>query len=145
MEINPHLADQIYKQVGEELAAKQFSSGAMARAVAGANGNKGVAESLYAKFRFEELVRELEREAEREAAVQEQRIKKAIAVDLENSIYTCPNCGNRGQLKIKDGVNVVPFILLMLCGIIPGIIYHMICGYKGVCSNCGKTLVPRVK
>jgi hypothetical protein len=62
MKMNPHGADAVYKQVGEEIARKEFSPGAMARAVAESMGDKSLVESLYAKFRFEELVREMERE-----------------------------------------------------------------------------------
>ena len=62
MKINPHGADAVYKQVGEEIARKEFSPGAMARAVAESMGDKSLVESLYVEFRFEELVRELERE-----------------------------------------------------------------------------------
>lgn len=49
------LENLIYKQAAEEIAAGKFSPGPWAKACEKAQGNKNLAESLYVKFRTEEI------------------------------------------------------------------------------------------
>jgi hypothetical protein len=60
MPSNPHLDDELYRLVGEEVARKEFHPGAMARAVAEANGNNDLIQALYIKSRHAELLRQIE-------------------------------------------------------------------------------------
>jgi predicted RNA-binding Zn-ribbon protein involved in translation (DUF1610 family) len=144
MKTNPHLADAVYKQVGEEMARKEFSPGAMARAVAEADGNKARAESLYAKFRFEELVRELEREAVTEAQ-RRQNIEQQARERKRQNIFDCP-CGFSGKAKIKARGSILITLILLCVYVVPGLIYALVCsGYKAVCPNCGRLLADRVR
>ncbi|XOF33163.1 MAG: hypothetical protein ACL93V_14290 [Candidatus Electrothrix sp. YB6] len=148
MKTNQHLADAVYKQVGEEMIRKEFSPGAMARAVAEANGNKALAESLYAKFRFEELMRELEREVVAESSrrkKEEERQAEAIRQERQKGIYMCPNCGYYGKPKQMHQGSVLLMFLLLSVYVIPGIIYALIFnGHKGVCPKCGTVVAKKM-
>ncbi|MCC6356192.1 MAG: hypothetical protein IT577_20085 [Verrucomicrobiae bacterium] len=138
MNSDTDLTDAIYRQVGEEIAQKVYHPGTLAKAIAEAAGNRSLVESLYVRFRFDELVRSHQR------AAQEHK-QKAEAEDRQQGIYTCPACGHRGKLLIKEHGSEPIGFLLTLCFIIPGVIYSQK-GFwsEGVCANCRCTLVPRL-
>ena len=49
-----------------------------------------------------------------------------------------PNCGYRGKGKRKSRGSILVFLLLLLLGIIPGIIYFLVMsGYRLHCPECG--------
>ncbi len=127
MKTNPHLQDEIYRIVGEEVARKEYHPGPMARAVAEARGNRDMVQSLYIKFRYEELGRQIERAAR------------------EKDYLTCPKCGHYAKPELKSRGSVLLVLLLLCAFIVPGILYALIfSGYKAVCANCGNVLLKRV-
>ena len=128
---NPHLQDQVYRLVGEEVARNEFHPGPMARAVAESHGNRELVQGLYITRRFEELYRQ----AELEIITEEQR----------RGCVTCPRCGCFGRPVSKERGNILLVILLLMLYVIPGLIYAIAFqGYKGVCSSCGMTLFKKV-
>lgn len=50
----------------------------------------------------------------------------------------CPNqnCGFKGSPKVRSAYNPVIGILLLICGIVPGLIYMAITGVKVYCPKC---------
>jgi hypothetical protein len=145
MNVDPHLQDEIYRVVGEEVARREFHPGPMARAVSGAGGDPALVQSLYIKFRFEELVRQIERriapeELQRAVDEEQQRL-----TEVQQGVLKCPNCGHRGQPIQKARGNWIVLIVLFCLWIVPGLIYLLAYhGFKKVCSKCGKTLVELV-
>jgi hypothetical protein len=138
MKTNPHVNDEVYRIVGEEVAGKEFCPGPMARTVAECNGNRDLIQGLYIQFRYEELLRQIEN---------------------EKGTFDCPNCGFRGRLLRKARGNTalvvillfIPFLLgpfvgpLFLLFFAPGVAYLVAYGgYKGVCAKRGRTLLNRV-
>lgn len=148
MNPNSHLADRIYGQIGEELARNERSPGAAARAVSEAHGDRDLAESLYIKFRFEEIWRQLEVTRAAEEAARQAELQKQAALAAKNrksGRYTCPHCGYHGKLNKRHRGSLLVAFLLLLVYIVPGIIYAMIYnGLKGVCPKCGKTVVEKL-
>ena len=144
MQINKYLEDKIYHQIGEEMGRKEFQPGPIARAVAEAKGDKSIAESLYIKFRFEELSREIERKIVNEQSKHEQELEKR---KKEIGYVSCPHCGFFGKPKPKSRGSILLFLIFLCVYIIPGLIIYMIAfsGYKGVCPECGKTLQLKIK
>jgi hypothetical protein len=119
---SPRIEDELFAIIGEEVAQMQLRPGPMARAVAESNGNRDLVESLYIKFRFEELYRER-------------------GLDSE----ACPYCGHRGRLVRQPRGNWLLLIALFILFVVPGLIYLLAChGYKGVCANCRKTVIDRI-
>ncbi len=119
--------DIIFSQVGSEILKKDYSPGAMARAVAESEGNQNLVESLYIRHRFAEL------KNQREAVAAEELKKKAFVL--------CPKCGHLDNPVRKPRGNLIVFAVLLCFYILPGIFYGlMFYGYKGVCSKCGKKL-----
>ncbi len=130
MATKTELQDLVYRMVGEEVAAKDFHPGPMARAVQDAQGRNEMIQSLYIKFRYEELLRQIERERE---------------IETPKGTLECPGCGYRGIPVKKARGNGVLCVLLFFLYVIPGIIYLALYeGYKGVCGRCGKTLVDKI-
>ena len=133
MKKNPHVQDEIYRAVGEEVVRKEYHPGPMARAVAESAGNRDVVQSLYIRFRCEELERQVER------AEQQARERK------RQNIFDCP-CGFSGKAKIKERGSILLTLVLLCLFVVPGLIYALDCsGYKAVCPNCGRLLADRVK
>jgi hypothetical protein len=50
-----------------------------------------------------------------------------------------PNCGFRGEVEPQGGTDGCLFAVLLFFGIIPGILYILICGgmHKIICPKCG--------
>ena len=144
MKKNAHLQDEIYRTVGEEVARKEYHPGPMARAVAESAGNRDVAQSLYIRFRCEELERQIEREAVAEAQRRQNAEQKARERKRQN-IFDCP-CGFSGKAKIKARGSILILLVLLCIYVVPGLIYALVCsGYKAVCPNCGRLLADRVR
>ena len=131
MAMNPHLQDEIYAIVGDEVARNELHPGPMARAVAESQGNRDLVQGLYIKFRFEELYRKAEREATANA-------------ELVGAVR-CPQCGHTGRPIRKPRGSIVLLAVLFMFYVVPGLIYAIAFnGYKGVCAKCGKTLIARM-
>lgn len=120
--------DIIFSQVGSEILKKDYSPGAMARAIAESEGNQKAVESMYIRHRFAEL------KNERDAAAAEERKRKSFVL--------CPKCGHFDNPLRKPRGNLIVFAILLCVYIIPGLLYVLwFNGYKGVCSKCGKKLL----
>jgi len=49
-----------------------------------------------------------------------------------------PNCRYEGPALCKSQISIIIYVGLLLCGILPGIIYLIICqGYRYCCPKCG--------
>ena len=154
MKTNQHLEDIIYKQVGEEIARNELSPGAMAKSIAEAKGNKALVESLYAKFRHHELMREFELQQVKEKQSNEDRIrreKEQIEEERREGIYRCPKCDYHGKLKKKPRGSALLIVTLLLLSFLTGsiaaallvLLYAIFTsGSKGVCLEC-KTVVAK--
>ncbi len=59
------------------------------------------------------------------------------AFGSENKILTCLYCGYKGAPKASGGPNGCAFILLLLLGILPGLIYFFLVNRKFSCPECG--------
>ena len=160
MKTNEHLQDKLWTQVGEEVARKEYSPGPMAKAVAESNGNRDLVQSLYIKFRREELLRQMERESqqqeiqrreqqevERKRINEEARIKKLQRNgDITTQAWSCAACGFNGFLNIKTRGSLFVFIILLFLGLVPGIIYAIAHNnYRGVCPHCGAVVIRKWK
>lgn len=56
----------------------------------------------------------------------------------EEIICPNPNCGYRGPGKRDGGSSGCLLLILLLCGLLPGILYLLLCGTPGViCPRCG--------
>lgn len=57
---------------------------------------------------------------------------------------TCPWCGYKGEFEGRkfDLFSWIIFVLLFLCGIIPGVVYAIWLGFQDRCPEC-KANVPR--
>ncbi len=142
IETNPHLKDEVYRIVGEEMARRELHPGPMARAVQEAQGRSELIDSLYVKFRHEELLRHFERAAAEQDArtTNDEQMRQ-----IKPSLVACPNCGHHGEPLVKERGNGALCVLLFLLGIVPGIIYAIDRrGYMGVCGNCGQMVVERI-
>jgi len=121
MKPNTHVRHDLYRIVGEEVARHEFHPGPMARAVEEAHGNSDLIQSLYIKYRYEELLLQVER---------------------EEAVLPCPKCGYRGRPLRKPRGNAGLLFILGCFFILPGLMYGVAySGYKGVCAKCGRTLV----
>jgi hypothetical protein len=52
----------------------------------------------------------------------------------------CPNCGGSGVVKargLQGGGEVLICILLLVCGVIPGLVYYIWKDGKPCCTQCG--------
>jgi hypothetical protein len=126
MGTNPHVQDEVYRLVGEEVARNEFHPGPMAHAVAEAHGKRDLIEGLYIRFRYEELLHQMQ-------------------ADLREPAFACPNCGYGGRPVPKPRGSWALLILLFCLYIVPGVIYLFVYnGYKGVCAKCGRTLIERM-
>lgn len=135
------LVDLAYKVAGVEMARKEYQPGPMAKAVAKGKGNRDLVQSLYVKFRCEEIVLALE--AER-AKMQAEALRK-FAHQQTTGIFECP-CGFNGKGKKVERGNIMTGLLLSCFCLIPGILYGISAsGYRVVCPSCGQTLVERCK
>lgn len=134
--MNPHLKDEIYRVVGEEIARNEYHPGPMARAVAEAQGNRDLVESLYIRFRHEEVARQFEHDAPRRRADALERNKRGL--------YDCP-CGFSGEPTKKARGSVLLTLVLLCVYVIPGLIYAIVfSGYKGICPDCGRTVAAKL-
>ena len=125
----------LYDQVGIELATRDYHPDCYARAVAVAHGEKEKVEYLYVDYRVGDLKR-----------AAEEREESPRSATADPGSYRCPRCGYHGALKPRARGSVVVCILLMCLYVLPGIVYGVIFGgYKGVCSHCGATILPRLK
>ena len=145
MATNPHIQDTVYRIVGEEVARKEFHPGPMARAIADASGHAELVQSLYIKYRYEELVRQIERDIaakELECAAEEEQRRH---LDASTGVFTCPYCGYRGR-PVRKPRGSWPVLLVLFClYIVPGLIYMLAySGYKAVCAKCGETLIRKL-
>jgi len=142
--------NQLYVQVWEEVARQEYQPGLIARAVAEARGNRDVAQSLYIKYRFEELAHQVERNIEERAArVAKEQLEK-LKKDKLAGVFTCWNCSFRGKPLIKKRGNDPTYVwldflvgLLLLCAfVIPGAIYlGWVASIKYYfCPKCGAKL-----
>lgn len=131
MTTDAHVQDKIYAMIGEELSRKEYHPGPLARAVAEANGDRNKLESLYIRFRFEELYREAELAYQVEA--------------MASGALTCPYCHHTAMPERVARGNALLLIFLFCLYIVPGLLYAIaFSGYKAICSNCGKTLVDHI-
>ncbi len=56
----------------------------------------------------------------------------------ENIICPNPNCGYRGPGAKDGGSSGCLLLILLVCGVLPGILYLLFCGKPGVvCPRCG--------
>ena len=54
----------------------------------------------------------------------------------------CKDCGFKGKSLVLDGEKgTVTLFLLLLCGLIPGLIYMLLVPAKRICPNCGSKRV----
>jgi len=63
-----------------------------------------------------------------------------------SSDFICPNpnCGYRGKPEREPFGSILACMLLLFCGIVPGVIYWALCiGTKLICPNCKMTLDKR--
>lgn len=88
--MDEHTQDQLFTRVGQEIARKEFSPGAMARAVASAKGDKSIVEALYIECRVNEVARE-----QREAELNRRPTVVIRRVWAEGASYNCPHCNRR--------------------------------------------------
>lgn len=137
---SPFIQDEVYRVIGEEIARKEFYPGPMARAVAEARGSNELVQSLYIKFRFEQLVREI-----RAGTAPEELLDVAEATkytEIQKGIFECPHCGHCGVPKRRPRGEMLIFLLLLCLFVVPGLIYAISNhGFKGVCAKCGRTLI----
>ncbi len=101
------LCTEIDEEVAREVALKQYSAGAMAKAVSEAGGDSELVQTLYIKHRTEELLLMIERE--------ENQVKSPTAADVGETeqVYECLNCGFKGALKKEMPISV-SFLLLLV-------------------------------
>lgn len=148
MKENSDLQSDLYRAIGEEIARKEYFPGPIARAVAEALGNKNLVQSLYIKFRYEELSRQMEKDIAENAKQDEQQTQKrnaAIIREQQQGIYRCSKCGFHGKPDIKRRGSIPLMIILMCFYFLPGIIYAIFRnGNKAMCPTCGYTICPRI-
>lgn len=140
------LEDEVYRIVGEEVVRKEYHPGPMAKAVAEGRGNRDMVQSLYVRFRCQDLIRSLEREAVAKREKRKRELEEARRRTREN-IFDCP-CGFSGKANVvpREPFSMVVLIVGLLLFILPGILYLVsIAGYKAVCPKCGRTLAEGVK
>jgi hypothetical protein len=148
MKTNPPVQDEVYRIVGEEVARKTYYPGPMARAVAEGLGNRDLVQSLYIRFRCEEVTRIMQRNAlaeqERREREDEERRVEALRRKTEN-IFEC-TCGFSGKAKVQARGNMGIAVALSCLCIVPGLMYGLATdGYRAICPTCGRTLAEHVK
>ncbi len=110
-----------------------------ASAISKASGKHDRARALYIRIRGQILADA----AEEERLTQE---RARLATERRTGNYTCPNCGHLGVPEKVARGNPLLCALLLLLFIVPGVLYGLVYGgYKGVCFNCGHTIIPRTK
>lgn len=66
-------------------------------------------------------------------------------VELPGNVAVCTTCAAIGQVRVGRRVNRWIFVLLLLCYVVPGVIYYLWCKQEArpVCGACGSnSLVP---
>jgi len=138
---NPHVQDEVYRVIGEEVSRKEFFPGPMARAVADARGNNDLIQSLYIQFRYEQLVREI-RNGTAPAELRDAAEAHLRWIEIQKGILKCSHCGHRGAAVRRARGDMLIFFSLLCIFVVPGLLYALAYhGYKGVCAKCGRTLI----
>lgn len=61
----------------------------------------------------------------------------AMSFSDNKFLLTCDHCGYSGSPERSGGPSLILFLLLLLFGIIPGIVYLLVVHEKRSCPNCG--------
>lgn len=122
--------NQIYKLVGEEVFKSEYSPGPMARAVADASGDRASIQSLYVRYRFEELKQQIEKEQLAAAEYECKQFEEKKASARINGLFACPICGYYGKPTVKSRGfrwTYAMVALPLLCYyVIPGVVYFVV-------------------
>src|SRR3977135_4306367 len=124
-----NLQDEVYRIVGEEVLRNEYQPGPMARAVDEGSGNRDLIQSLYVRFRREEIVKTMEREAVASREARERETKEALRRKKEN-IFDCA-CGFRGKATVRKRGNMAVALVGLCVFIVPGLLYGLaMAGYE---------------
>jgi hypothetical protein len=137
--------DKFYEIAAQEIISKAPMPSIWARAFSDAHGDRDAAVALYIRYRVERLTQdhrdkvahrkeELRRKAREEAEIAPAQSMQSYAV--------CPNqdCDYSGPFDYYDDMRAPLVALLLLCGIIPGVIYSIVASKGYACPECGRRL-----
>jgi hypothetical protein len=119
---------QYYERAMGEVLQKKPIPAVMAKAFSDAMGDRDAAVALYIKYRFDELKNEAVQESARQAALERRR----------RAYKKCPykNCGHEGYVLQCSGIKPLILVVLLLCGIVPGLIYLAVARSYYICPSC---------
>lgn len=125
---------RLYAAVAEEIAQGVVDPGIWTKAFAQSGGGEPATKALYIEIRVSELREEIMREREAAEVQARREVQRGQAA-------TCPDCGYRGAAKKEPRGTIGVFLLLLLLGVVPGVLYaKFFDGFRYTCARCGALL-----
>ena len=137
--------DIFYEIAAQEVIGKAPVPSIWARAFSDAHGDRDAAVALYIRYRVERLAQDHKDQLAREKEEYKRKAREAAEIIPWHSTQryaVCPNkdCGYVGAFDYYDEMRGPLVALLLLCGIVPGVIYSFVAGSGYACPKCNRKI-----